>query len=160
MRQCTLSFSWNSSSDANVGSMTRTTCANQCIERLQSFEWYFYSRIYRPTNSPLKTVYFYRIISLHYIMYMFEHRFTHVFKKSARLDMFRVYHRARFITVPIRIRLSNTISMTRQRSPYLTPTCMNFPQIPSDFRTTRYMRSIIVYYRLISHVFDMTLLLQ
>jgi len=65
--------------------------------------------------------------------------------------MFRVF------TVFVRIRLS----MMRQWSPYPAPTCTNFSRTDSSrhSQTTRYMRPVIIYYRLII-AFDTALLLQ
>ena len=116
-----------------------------------------FARLSLATKTAIEnSVYFYRVISLHYIMYMLEHNFACVFEESARLDMFRIYHRARqnmafecrFCDAPME---------------FVSDTHMH----ESSFRLSShaiYMRlsiiSVIVYYRLIIADIDTTLFLQ
>jgi len=75
-------------------------------------------------NSPLKnSVYFYRVILLHYIAHVRAQ--LRVFEKSVRLDMFRVYHRARQNTA-FECRFDDTPTEFVSGI-----TCTNFPRIDS-----------------------------
>jgi len=90
------SHSWNSSSDARVDS-TRTTHVNRYIDIVPGGNTFIRAFIIRYEFTIENNVYFYGVISLHtmHTMHTLEHNFTHVFEELARLDMFRVYHRAR-----------------------------------------------------------------
>jgi len=41
-----------------------------------------------PANSIKNSIYFYKIILLHYTIHVLEHNFTRIFEESAKLDMF------------------------------------------------------------------------
>jgi len=81
-----------------------------------------FARLSLATNSLLKTVFIfiesYRCITLCICLSIISLASSRNWRGSICLE---------FITAPVRIRLSNAISMTRQQSPYPTPTYTNLP---------------------------------
>ena len=74
---------------------------------------------------------------MHYTLHAFEHNFVRVFEESIGKARY-----IEFITAPVRIRLSNAVSMTHQWSPYPMPTSTNLSRTDSFRLLSRAIHAI------------------
>jgi len=96
-----LSYSWNSSSDAKMGS-TCTILVNRIKELVlisNSFSyWHFYLYVYHWYKFTIKhDVDFNIVMILHNNCHMLKSNFSRVFKKLTRFDVFKIYYPGQYI---------------------------------------------------------------